>query len=507
MVEPCGGAKKYILAVDEGTTGVRSLLFDESLKVVSHSYRKIESLHPGIAMVEQDPVAVVQRTAQSMREAVITSGIPARDIACACLTTQRGTWLLYDRQTGMPYTNLIIWQDTRGSFEKELLLGNEEFCSRFPKSAAQMHDLGNHLCLSIHRVIRLDDDLQQLLRTRQVAWGHMDTWLIYNLCREKQHVISRNIAGTDLYLDFYRADTGRFNEELLPFIYLHSDNMPRVLYTTDDYGTLDPEILGVPIPVVSVSADQQAALFAQGCHEAGMAKCTMGTGTFVDVNVGARHTVIEGLNSMVAWDFPGEQRFQVEGSSVTSGACLEWAKNNMQLFDSFAQADEMAESVPDAAGVCFVPAIMGMNNVPFNNVRGRGSFMGLEASADRRHFVRAIMQGIAFAAVCIFETASQSIGSMSRIIIDGGVTRSDLICRILCDLTGATVSRPKLLEASALGVAEMAAIHLGWITKQDVPGLLEPGTIFVPSASTYSLRQQYQLWKRAVERSKDWLEF
>ena len=497
--------KEYIMTIDEGTTGVRVLLFDSNLKVVSQAYRRVNSIYPGPSMVEQDPVDILDKTIEVMREAVTKAGIPAACIAGIGLDVQRGTWMIWDRRTGQPLSRFVVWQDTRGQYEKDVFLQDEAFCARFPVAAASLEKVGSHLATVAHRRIRMDDALRSGMDSGHAAWGNVDSWLIYKLTGGKRHVSGRNIPGSLIYMDIFNAATGGFNEPILEYFYLRPSMMPQLLCNIDDYGTLHPDILGHPVPIMSSNADQQSALFAQGCHEAGMAKCTMGTGTFVDINIGKTCQGVEGLNLMLAWDIDGNRDYMVEGLSMTSGACLEWAKDRLMLFDSFAQADEMAGSVPDSDGVYFVPAINGMDEVPFSSTGGRGSFMGIEASSHRPHFVRALMEGIGFASAYIFETVARRLGGMKRITVDGGVTRSDIVCQLLADLTTAEVVRPKMVEASALGAACMVAIGLGWLSKQDVAGLLEPGSVFNPSENQ-TVQEHYRMWKKAVERSRDWLE-
>jgi glycerol kinase len=233
----------------------------------------------------------------------------------------------------------------------------------------------------------------------------------------------------------------------------------------------------------------------------------MGTGTFIDVNVGTKAILNSTLAPMVAWEINGEINYLLEGQSNTSGACLEWAKDNLKLFESFEEASQLAREVPDSGGVYFVPAINGMDGIPFQNHYGRGSFMGIEASADRRHFIRAVIEGLGFAAAQILETIKTSIGNVQRVFVDGGVSKSDMVLQIMADITGATICRPKQTEATALGAASMTAIKLGWCKKEDVKNFMEIAKEFnaIPE-SQKKILPYYRMWLKAVERSKDWLE-
>jgi glycerol kinase len=498
--------KNYILVVDEGTTGLRAIVFDRDLKAVGQCYQKVDSFYPAPDEVEQDAQTIWEKTLYAIRTAVDEAGIDPREIAGCGITTQRSTSGFWNKQTGEFYEKMVVWQDTRGFRYRNLFLSNPQFIREHPNAAAKMNVLGGHRITVTRGVLEQYPSLKEKVFLPTTAWGFMDSWLIYKLTGGKVHATGRSFAGTCLYQSIYDEHIHDWNQDILPWMGLRRGIMPEIRGDNAGFGVMDASILGVEIPIISSVADQQAALFSEGCLEAGMAKCTMGTGTFVDLNVGEKCVYSDELNPMVAWDLGDKFNYLLEGSSPTAGACLEWAKNQLCLFDAFSQADEMAALVSDNGGIYFVPAINGMDSVPFLNATGRASFMGVSAGATKPHFVRSIMEGIAFAAGHIFEALTEQTGNKMKLItVDGGVTKSELILQTLADITGSVVSRPKLVEASGLGAAEMAALRLGWITFSDVPKFLEKDKEFVPCGDRSGVIAQYQMWCKAVERSKNWL--
>jgi glycerol kinase len=500
--------KNYILVVDEGTTGLRSIVWDRKMKIVAQNYQKVESTYPGEGLVEQDPIEIFDKVVLSMRNAVKEAGIKAEEIAGIGLTNQRGTTTYWNKKTGLPYYNFLVWLDYRGLSAKEYFANDKVFGEKFPRTQKAIQIAGGNHISRTWALMEQHPEIKEKITGDDCAFGGIDSWLIFKLTGGKVFATTRSNAGTFLNDDAYVGEKKDWNYELFEYIGLKRSILPKIQSDVSDIGKITGDILGVEIPIYVSIADQQSALFGEGCLKPGDVKTTMGTGTFIDVNVGAKLPIVKSLLSpMVAWDINGEINYLLEGSSFTSGACLQWAKDKLKLFESFADADKMASEVSDSNGVYFIPAITGMDGIPFMNPAGRASFMGVEASADNRHFVRSIFEGLGFAAAHIFEYVKESIGDeIRRIVVDGGVSKSDLVLQTIADVTGATVCRTSLSEVTALGAASLVAIGMGWYKKEDVKGFLEIDKEFSPnSMNGKKVRAGYKMWLKAVERSKDWV--
>lgn len=267
----------------------------------------------------------------------------------------------------------------------------------------------------------------------------------------------------------------------------------------DDFGRLDPKILGVELPIYSSFADQQAALFSQGCLISNTVKCTMGTGAFMDINTVREYREALGLMSAIAWRINGQTDYMLEGMSYTAGACLEWAKNEYKLFKEFEEMEVMAMKVEDSGGAYFIPALAGI----WGDETAKGDYMGIRPNITNDHLVRATLEGIAFGSLSIIEKAFTE-GKMKEMKLSGGVAKSDLISQIMANVTGARVIRPKSVEATALGAAEAAAIRAGWFDISDVPGFLEIDKVYEPNEQQESQKKSYEDWKKVVERTLKW---
>lgn len=495
--------KKYILVLDEGTTGLRSILFDKKMEVVSQSYRKITSFYPDPIEVEQDPKEIWDKMVDSMRETVAKAEIDVNEIECIGIGIQRGTFTFWNKKTGETLNPFVVWQDVRGRREK-VLRNDPVFKERFPKEhAAVMINRNAWARLSV--VINEDPELKAKLQDEDTTYGTIDSWLIYNLTGGKENRMCASHAGT---LPMYDPVNRTWKYDVLEYIGIPRTALPEVLKDSDFYGMAVKDILGVEIPIYSAAADQQSALFAEFCHIPGQAKLTIGTGAFLDMNVGdAPVTPPPGFSCLQAWRLGEESTFMVEGSVFTSGTCLEWGKS-VGIIEDFGKMDELAYTVEDTKGVYFVPTVNGMDGVPFFDPKGTSSFMGITAGVTRAHMVRAMVESLGFAMSMVFDqlTANMEGVNLTAVHINGGVSRSSLLCQTLADMTGATIQRERNAETTALGAAELAGIYAGWMTKADVGNFIDIKDTFTPSENAENTKKRFKAWLKAVERSKDWLE-
>lgn len=500
--------KKYVLVIDEGTTGLRAHLFNKNMKVIGQHYEKINSYYPVEKAVQQNPMEIYKSTVRAIRTAVNQAGIAAEEIQSIAITAQRGSFTFWNKKTGQPLYDTIVWHDTRGLITKDKFANDAEFCKQHPRMASIMEYLAFNPFTIIDLLLQENPELKAAMKDSNTAWGLIDSWLFYKLSGGKVHATCASMASAS---SLYSFNDRNWDFGLLPYISMRDEMMPEIKNEIDDYGMLDKEILGVEIPIVASIADQQASLFGEGCHEAGSVKCTIGTGAFICVNVGKNRTGNKNFYEMCAWRFDGEDTYEMEGFLPTAGACLEWGKNNLNLISDFETMNTEAESVPNSCGVYFVPAISGMDGMPFNNPTGRASFMGISANSKKPHFIRAMIEGIAYSMVFMFEHVVNSMPGikMELIMLDGGVSRNDLLCQTIATLTGATVVRPLVTEATAMGAAELAAISAKWFQANEVRRLIKTEHEFQPITNEEQLaeaKKQYSMWQKAVERSKDWIQ-
>ena len=280
---------------------------------------------------------------------------------------------------------------------------------------------------------------------------------------------------------------------------MHQDILPQVLDEADDYGRLDPDILGEEIPIFGNIADQQSSLFSQGCINTGDAKCTCGTGAFVNVNIGDKFLTNHSVTSYIAWTLDGQSVNCIEGVAGNAGTCLEWAKGQIGLIEDFSSMEDIAQSVSDNDGVYFVPALAGMECANYLVPSAKGSFQGLTVRTKKEHLLRSIMEAIAFAIANVFDQLEIIGFDIEKIYIDGGVSKSNMICQKLSNVTGLTVIRSKNTESTALGAAEMAAIKLGWMKEEDVLNYVESDREFIPDENRQRDKEEFEHWKQYVE--------
>ncbi len=502
-------AKDYILVVDEGTTGLRGVVFNRKMEIVGQHYEKITSFYPGPNEVEQDGEEIWEKQVLALREAVKKAGIAPEEIAAVGVTHQRGTHGFWNRKTGKIHGRFMVWQDTRGIRGRKKLLEDPAFqkmCEKYP--VVGMATANAAFGMPVSDKVWFEENpelLKEIQDDPDCVWGGIDTWLLYKMTNGRLHVACASHAGT---LPVFSHEENRYVYEALEFGYVTEKMMPEVLPDVYDYGMMTADVLGIEIPIKACIADQQSALFSEGGHEPGASKCTLGTGTFVDVNIGKDYHTTGSFYPYCAWMIDGVKTFMFEGAVIAGGTSLEWAKTNLGLFDNFGEMDDIALSVEDNAGVYFVPGLNGLDGVPFKNANGRGSFMGLEARSTKANFVRALLESFGFSVAYLFEDIATAVDGfeVGTINVDGGVSRSKVVCQTIADLTGARVIRQKADEATAMGAAEMAAINLGWFTQKEANDFIVVDKEYFPSENAAKMKESYKMWLKAVERSKDWVE-
>lgn len=493
--------KKYILVIDEGTTGTRALIIDHNSGIKAQAYTEFTQYNPGPDRVEHDAEEIWQATLAMIRQALAEGDIAVSDIAALGITNQRATTVVWDRITGEPVGKAIVWQDTRTADFIEQIRAEwaEKVYSRTGWAIAPVYS-----SLSLHWMLNNIPGLRQRAEAGELAFGTIDAWLIHKLTGGKVHAIAASNASVTGAYDLLEDD---WYWEWLDFLGLPHALFPEVRPDSGDFGVTDPAVLGTAVPITGAIADQHAALFAQGCVEPGMVKCTHGTGTFLDMNIGAQPAISHnGLNTIIAWRMDGKTTYGLEGYAAVTGAAVQWLRDGAQLISNSAETEAIATSVPDNGGVYFVPALTGLS-APYWDSYARGMIIGINRGTTRAHLVRATLEGIVFSTKDFLETMRRDAGvEIKTINVDGGASQNDFLMQFQADLLDAEVVRPTVSEATSLGAAYMAGLAIGyWKSVADCFSGQTISKVFEPQMPPAEREQLYAEWTKAVQRSMNWV--
>jgi glycerol kinase len=493
-------AEQYILVVDEGTTGTRALIIDRDSNIKAQAYTEFTQYTPAPDRVEHDAEEIWEKSLAMMRQAMSESGLTPADIAAIGISNQRATSVVWDRKTGEPLGKAIVWLDTRtADFIEEI---RDEWAERvYGRTGWALAPV--YSSLSLHWMLENIPDFRERAEAGELAFGTMDSWLIYKLTGGKTHAIAASNASVTGAYDLLNDE---WYGEWLDFLGLPMSLFPEVYPDSGAYGLTDPAILGTAVPITGAMADQHAALFGQGCIEAGMVKCTHGTGTFLDMNIGSEPVVSHnGLNTIIAWRMNGETTYGLEGYSAITGAAVQWLRDGAEMIASSADTEAIAESVPDNGGVYFVPALAGLS-APYWDSYARGMIIGINRGTTRAHLVRATLEGIVFSTKDFLETMRRDSGvEINTINVDGGASQNNFLMQFQADLLDADVVRPLVSEATSLGAAYMAGLAVGyWANPQECFAGQKTDRTFKPQMPAAERDRLYAEWTKAVKRSMGW---
>ena len=494
---------KYIVALDQGTTSSRAVVVDENGKVVAVHGMEFPQIYPQPGWVEHDPAQILSSQVESLKKAVGKAAIDPKDIAGIGITNQRETTIIWDKATGKPVCNAIVWQCRRTAAEIERLKA-EGASEIIRKKTGLIPDA--YFCGSkIQWILRNVPGTRVAAQAGELLFGTVDTWLIWNLTREHAHVTDVSNASRTMLFNIHTMDWDR---ELLDLMEIPHVLLPKVVDSSGVVGMLDKSILGVEIPIAGIAGDQQAALFGQACYEKGMVKTTYGTGGFLLMQTGTEAVESEnGLLTTVAWRMGGKTEYALEGSVFVAGASIQWLRDEMKLISSAAESEEVALSVPDTAGVYVVPAFTGMG-APYWDMYGRGAIVGLTRGAGRAHIVRATLEAIAFQNADVMDAMTRDSGiPLSQMRADGGASANGFLMQFQADVLGIPVVRPAVTETTAMGAAYLAGLAVGvWESREQVAALWRTDRIFQPQWSEDQRAERLRQWHRAVLRAMSWAE-
>ena len=493
---------KYILALDQGTTSSRAVLFDGDGKPVASHGIEFPQLYPKPGWVEHRPDDILASQIEAARKAVEKSGVRLKDIEAVGITSQRETTLLWERETQKPLHNAIVWQCRRTAPLIERLkrdgLGNvvRDRTGLIPDA----YFSGTKLQWLLDTV----PEARARAEKGELCFGTVDSFLASNLCAGHPHVTDATNAARTMLYNIYEH---RWDDVLLRAMDIPEPVLPRVVDTSGVVGMLDKRVLGREIPVAALVGDQQSALFGNGCFAPGMSKNTYGTGCFLLMNTGL-HPVksVSDLITTIAWQLDGQARYALEGSVFVAGAVVKWLRDEMGLIASAAESEALASSIADNGNVYFVPAFTGLG-APHWDMYSRGTIVGLTRGTGRAHIVRAALEAIAYQSADVLEAMSRDSSTRLNVLhVDGGASANDFLMQFQADILGTRVQRPAVIESTALGAAMLAGRAVGLWSDDQLRALGESEREFVPNMDEATRRHLLRQWHRAVEKSSGWEE-
>jgi glycerol kinase len=489
--------KKYILAIDQGTTGSRAILFDVNGRTVASAYREFKQYFPKPGWVEHDAEEIWRSCETVIREAVRKSKINPQEILAIGITNQRETTVLWDRKTSRPVHHAIVWQCRRTSAICHALKRHEPVIHKKTGLVLDPYFSGTKIRWLLDRV----PGLRKRASSGKIAFGTIDSWLVWKLTGGKSHVTDLTNASRTLLLNI---KTKKWDPKLLKIFGVPAKVLPKLQASGSIFGNTE-NIAGLPagIPVAGVMGDQQAALYGQGCYEPGTSKNTYGTGCFIMMNTGKKPVYSkEGLLTTLACDFKGRPVYALEGAVFIGGAVVQWLRDGLKIIKRSAESEKAAAGLKNTDGVYVVPAFVGLG-APYWKSDARGLICGVTRGTTMPHIIRACLEAIAYQSRDVFDLMQKSFGGrIHELKVDGGACKNDLLMQFQADILGSKILRPKVIELTARGVAHLAGVTMGlWKKSHDLRKQHQVDRIFTPHMSGRERARLYQGWLKAVKRA------
>ncbi len=496
---------KYVLALDQGTTSSRAIIFDKKGNIVSKAQNEFEQIYPQAGWVEHDPLSILYSQFQAVSSCIMQGGINPSDIAGIGITNQRETTILWDRQTGKPVYNAIVWQCRRTAeiCEELKAKGLEDYVKDKTGLLVDAYFSGTKIKWILDNV----PGARELANQGRLLFGTVETWLIWNLTGGSVHVTDYSNASRTMLFD---VDNLCWDKYLCDELGIPMSILPEPVPSSKLYGRVSKGILGLEflegIPICGAIGDQPAALFGQGCFEAGQAKNTYGTGCFLLMNTG--ETRVKSKNNLltgVAWGIGDKVEYAIEGSAFNAGSVIKWLRDELHMIDTAKRCDELAESVPDANGIYFVPAFTGLG-APYWDMYARGTLVGITRGVNRAHIARSVLEAITYQVTDLLEAMKADSGiDFTELRVDGGASVSNVMLQIQADMMRCNVNRPKNVETTALGAAYLAGLAVGlWKSTEEIQNNRAVERVFEPQMDEAKRNEIYEGWKRAVKCSMGW---
>lgn len=491
---------KYIIAIDQGTTSSRCILYDQQANPVTVAQQEFQQIFPEPGWVEHDAEEIWQTQSAVFSLVMAQQHLNPADIAGIGITNQRETTVIWDRATGKPIYNAIVWQDRRTAKKCAQLkaIGVEAMVKAKTGLLIDAYFSATKICWILDHV----DGARDKAARGELAFGTVDSWLIWNLSKGELHITDVTNAARTL---LFNINYLQWDDELLELFDIPVSILPEVKSSSECYGVTRHPDIGAGIPIAAIAGDQQAALFGQQCFNEGMVKCTYGTGAFLIMNTGSRKIVSNNkLLTTIAWKIDDKVVYALEGSAFTCGALIQWLRDGLRLFDDAANSEVLAESVADNGGVVFVPALTGLA-APHWDPDARGSIFGITRGTTRGHIARAALEGICFQVDELLSTMSADTGKpITEIRIDGGATANNLLMQFQADISELKIFRPSNLESTALGAAYLAGLATGFWTLDEIQQKGKFDHEFNGTMQAEKIKILKQQWLKAVDRSMNW---
>ena len=494
---------KYILALDQGTSSSRAILFDKNLQIKGVRQTEYRQIYPKPGWVEHDPEDIWQSQYRVAKELIDDFKIPASEIAAIGITNQRETTIVWDKNTGKPVHNAIVWQDKRTSaFCSQLK--NEGYEAPIRKATGLVID-SYFSATKIHWILNNVEGARKKAENGELLFGTVDTWLIWRLSGGKAHITDYSNASRTL---LFNINTLEWDKNLLKIFDIPESMLPKVVDSSGMLAYTAKGVLGeTEIPVSGIAGDQQAALFGQTCFEKGMAKNTYGTGCFMLMNTGKEPVVSQsGLLTTIAWSLNGEVKYALEGSVFIAGAAIKWLRDGLKIIKDTKETQAIAESIKEDEDVYVVPAFSGLG-APYWDMYARGAILGLTQGVTDRHIVKATLEALAYRTKDVLDAMSKDSGiELSVLNVDGGASVNDYLMQFQADILNTRVERPEIIETTALGAAALSGLAVGFWKIDEIRDKIKRDRIFEVKMNDSERNTKYKGWLKAVEKAKGWAE-
>lgn len=492
---------KYLIALDQGTTSSRCIIFDKQGNIINVAQKEFTQIFPHPGWVEHDPMEIWSSQLAVLTEAKARCNVDVSDIAAIGITNQRETTIVWDRHTGQPVYNAIVWQCRRTA----------EYCDQLKakgleKSIKEKTGLIVDAYFSgtkVRWILENVEGARERAEKGDLLFGTVDSWLIWKLTKGKCHVTDYTNASRTMLFNIHTLE---WDDEILKEMGIPKSMLPEVKPSSYVYGNVDAEFLGGEIPIAGIAGDQQAALFGQCCFESGLVKNTYGTGCFILMNTGEKAVDSKnGLLTTIAWGLDGKVEYALEGSVFVAGAAIQWLRDGLRMIDNAAFTETYANKVPDSAGVYVVPAFVGLG-APYWDQYARGIIVGLTRGVEKEHFVRATVESLAYQSYDVMKAMEADAGVvLKELHVDGGASANNFLMQFQSDILGIDVLRPKVIESTALGAVYLAGLAVGYYKdKEDIRQNVALDRTFRPNMEESTRHELVSGWKEAVKRSFGW---
>ncbi len=498
-MEGVGISKEYILALDEGTTSARAIVFDRESNIHGIGQYEFTQYYPRPGWVEHNPDEIWNAQMKALKTALKMAKIGSREVVAIGVTNQRETTIIWDKKTGKPVYNAIVWQCRRTADIVERL--RKEYYDMIKERTGLVPDS----YFSGPKIKWLLDNIPELRRKAEkgeILFGTVDSFLIWRLSGGKVHITDYSNASRTMIFNIRKLD---WDDELLEILKIPRELLPEPVPSSEVYGYTDKEVLGAEVPISGDAGDQQAALFGQACFKPGMVKCTYGTGNFALMNTGTEFYKSRNLLTTIAWGLKGKIEYALEGSIFITGAAVQWLRDSLEIVETLIEVESLARSISNNEGVYFVPAFVGLG-APYWDQYARGLIIGLTRGTKKAHIARAVLESIAYLTKDVLDEMERDSGiKVKELRVDGGATRNDFLMQFQADILGVKVIRPLIKETTALGVAYLAGLAVDyWRDQDEIASMWKIEKVFKPQMSEKVRKKYYTAWKEAVKRSLSW---